>query len=138
MHNKISVLFLAAMMFACISNAAVAGKKKPDVRPEDARRALADLYTPGMFIGAAQRGETDFVRLFLDGEMDVNVRLKDSGDTALMRAAGEGHLDTVKVLVDYGADVNLKNNNGDTALSLARKKKFEATAKFLADAGATP
>lgn len=37
-------------------------------------------------------------------------------DTALMRAAHDGNVKIVKYLVDNGADINIKNDCGDTAL----------------------
>lgn len=39
--------------------------------------------------------------------------------TALISASKEGHLEIVKHLVEKDADINIKNNNGDTALILA-------------------
>ena len=42
--------------------------------------------------------------------MDVNVQNEDEGfDTALMRAAGQGHLAVVRFLVEQGADLYLRN-----------------------------
>jgi hypothetical protein len=139
MSKKIAlVLFAFAVLMFAGGDKAGAADNKLNSSAAEARRGLADLFTPGMFIGAAQRGETDFVKQFLAGEMDVNVRLKDSGDTALMRAAKEGHLDTVKVLIEYGADTNIRNKDGETALSLAEKNKFEDMAQALISAGAKP
>ena len=94
-------------------------KGKPAISAEAARKSLADIYTPGMFLGAAQRGETELVKVFLDAEMDINTRVRGSGDTALMLAAGSGRTETVKSLLARGADVNIRNDNGDTALSKA-------------------
>ena len=44
------------------------------------------------------------------------------GDTALIRAATEGHLETVRALIDAGVDVNHPNKLGDTALKIATKR----------------
>lgn len=38
------------------------------------------------------------------------------GNTALMKAAREGNAEIVKELLDAGADINLKNIDGNTAL----------------------
>jgi ankyrin repeat protein len=136
MPKKIALLLFAALVFGSIGNAGAADNKS-NISPAEVRKGLADLFTPGMFIGAAQRGETDFMKQFLAGEMDINVRLKDTGDTALMLAAKAGHLDTVVVLIEYGADVNFKNMDGETALSLSEKNKFGDIANALVRAGAT-
>ena len=37
----------------------------------------------------------------------------------LMKAAVGGHLDVVRFLLDRGADVNARNESGDTALTWA-------------------
>ena len=36
--------------------------------------------------------------------------MRQFGDTALMWAASNGHTDTVRLLLEHGADVNLVNN----------------------------
>ena len=36
-----------------------------------------------------------------------------------MEAASNGNLETVKLLIENGADVNIKNNDGKTVLDLA-------------------
>ena len=57
--------------------------------------------------------------------MDINAKNKD-GETALMLASSEGHLEIVKLLLlRKGADVNIKNNDGKTALDLAKTKEIK-------------
>jgi ankyrin repeat protein len=51
---------------------------------------------------------------------DVNARERWYGRTALMLAAAEGHADVVDLLVEAGADPNLLDQEGSSALSLAR------------------
>ena len=38
----------------------------------------------------------------------------------IILAAGKGYTEIVRLLTDVGADVHIKNNNGNTALKLAR------------------
>jgi Ankyrin repeats (3 copies) len=45
-----------------------------------------------------------------------------TGGTALMLAAANGHMETVKLLLDRGADLNVRDNEGKTALVWAREK----------------
>jgi ankyrin repeat protein len=67
--------------------------------------------------------------------MRLNTKNID-GDTPLFFAVLKGNLEVVKILVEYGACINIQNNNGDTPLMYAVSKGFEAVAKYLVDAGA--
>jgi ankyrin repeat protein len=60
------------------------------------------------------------------------------GLTALMFAAREGHGEVVRVLLDAGADPNVKTSNGLTAMMLAVLNDRLDTAKLLLDHGANP
>lgn len=51
--------------------------------------------------------------------------------TALHHAARNGHLRCLKVLVDAGAKVDVKNNEGKTALQVALEKGEYESAKYL-------
>ncbi|MDR1959093.1 MAG: ankyrin repeat domain-containing protein, partial [Planctomycetaceae bacterium] len=60
---------------------------------------------------------------------DIAIQLND--------AASEGRLDTVKYLIDHGADVNVKyNNDGWTPLTFAANKGHLDVVKYLIDHGA--
>jgi len=67
---------------------------------------------------------------------DVNARERWYGRTALMVAAAEGHADVVDLLIEAGADLNLVDAEGSTALSLARSFGNLDVAAKLAAAGA--
>ena len=54
----------------------------------------------------------------------------------MMVAAWRGHTDTVKALLDAGANVNAQDGDGETALSLAMKEGHTETANALRNAGA--
>jgi len=47
-------------------------------------------------------------------------------------------LETVKLAVDLGIDVNAANTDGRTALDAATLLKFERVVKFLVEKGARP
>ena len=68
---------------------------------------------------------------------DVNA-VNKHGDTALHLAAagGWGGIETVQFLVDKGADVNAKCNNGSTALGIAVGHEDIEIVKFLISKGA--
>ena len=66
---------------------------------------------------------------------DVNER-DVFGHTALMFAAGEGHLEIVQILLAQGAEVNALNQVGATALSRAKAKGHTEIVNLLKSAGA--
>jgi len=68
-------------------------------------------------------------------ERDVDAR-DNLGQTALMRAASEGHTDTVLTLLEAGANVNAKTDHGMTALLNAVGEGQTETVRVLLDAGA--
>jgi uncharacterized protein len=59
-----------------------------------------------------------------------------NGTTALMRAMIRGHLPVAQLLVQNGADVNLKNKEGETCLSVARRFNHAELVRFLKSVGA--
>jgi len=67
---------------------------------------------------------------------DVNARERLYGRTALMIAAVEGHAEAVRLLVEAGSDLNIVDEEGSTALSLARSYGNLDVAAQLAEAGA--
>jgi ankyrin repeat protein len=67
---------------------------------------------------------------------DVNARDRLYGRTALMIAAAEGHADVVPLLVEAGSDLNIVDEEGSTALILARSYNNLDVAAQLEQAGA--
>ena len=65
-----------------------------------------------LIIKAAKKGDAPTVRklLGLDNSL-VRARDKD-GSTPLHCAAGNGHVDVARILLEAGADINDHNNNG--------------------------
>jgi ankyrin repeat protein len=55
----------------------------------------------------------------------------DAGHTALMLAAANGHADVVRVLLANGARRDLRDHNGQTAASLAKKAHRAEVEKLL-------
>ena len=85
-------------------------------------------FTPLMYAAANDRVET--INLLIVRGAEVNAR-SDIGETALICAVryGRGRPETVKALLDAGADPTIVMEDGGTALSWAsRKKRTEAVA----------
>lgn len=63
---------------------------------------------------------------------------KEGGSTALLFAARDGDVESARLLLSAGANVNDEAPNGNSALVLAAYSGQTETAKFLLDAGADP
>lgn len=74
-----------------------------------------------LFLKMAQDGDVDGLRRFIR-DNKVNIDATDPfGWTALMCAAKSGHKTCVTLLLREGADAKLKNNQGQTAMDIAKQ-----------------
>lgn len=80
---------------------------------------------------ALQKNDHDTVKAFaVAGATWLNE--KDSaGKTPLVRAAQAGQAESVEALGEMGADPNIKDNQGKSALDYAKKQSFTKTIKIL-------
>jgi ankyrin repeat protein len=97
---------------------------------------------------AAERGDTEAVRLMLDLGFPIDARRGDHGSTALHAAAYSGSADTARLLLDRGADIEARDITWDsTPLEWAKvgsgfrpqtspSPDWAATVRVLLDAGA--
>ncbi|CAM3721621.1 ankyrin repeat domain-containing protein [Bordetella tumulicola] len=69
---------------------------------------------------AAQSGATDCVQALLEKRPRIDVKTAPDGDTPLILASYQGHLEVVKLLVAAGASKTIRNGDGDNALSAAK------------------
>lgn len=87
-----------------------------------------------LLIRAAELGNNEVVRALLDREADVNVRLQDT--TPLIMACGRRKWTTVRWLVERGADLNVINKRGLTALDSVRPGVNDELRNWLIERGA--
>ena len=107
------------LLIALVAGCAV---EKP-MSPERARRQIG-VYSQHEFLAAAGEGDLRTVKLFVQAGMDVNAQSPNNNyDTALMRAAGGGHLKVVQYLYNQGADLYVEN--GQCVGDLVDEVRFE-------------
>lgn len=83
---------------------------------------------------ASKRDETiDIVQMLLDKNADINVM--GSGDP-LRVAAARGSVAVLQLLIDRGANIESRDNYGDTALHWAARSGRERSVKLLIENGA--
>jgi ankyrin repeat protein len=87
----------------------------------------------------AVSGEIERITKLLEEKPDMAsiVRKRDSW-SPLHGAAFNNHPETVRILANYGADVNLATCNGDTALHGATEDGYTEVVRVLLEAGADP
>ena len=72
-----------------------------------------------MLFQAARHGNREGVEHALAAGADVDAVAPVDRKTALFRAAIFGHADTVRLLLDHGADASLRGSDGQSALEVA-------------------
>jgi ankyrin repeat protein len=87
---------------------------------------------------AAEAGDLEMVRLLMPGTKNINTKNVRAGMTPLMWATINEHDDPaiIQAFLNKGAKVNLKADDGGTALSWAMKKGNTRTVELLRRAGA--
>ncbi|TDD29446.1 ankyrin repeat domain-containing protein [Kribbella turkmenica] len=107
--------------------AAIMRGETPDTGPELAARAVA--RDPYLAIRAAEIGRTEALQPLKDLGFDLNI-LRQT--TPLHRPALNGHLDTVKKLIELGADPTVRDTMyGGDAMSWAAHGRQQAVIDYL-------
>ena len=101
----------------------------------NARDPKSDM-TPLVY-AACTRGGNQFIDLLLRSGAEINAKVGPSGITALVCAVEMKDAETVKLLIEAGADLDMADNSGKTPLMRAQSKQAEEIMKLLTDAGAT-
>jgi ankyrin repeat protein len=85
----------------------------------------------------ARHGETARLAEYVDAGLPVNLT-NAAGDSLLILAAYHTHLETVRALLERGADTGRVNDRGQTALAAAVFRRSEPIVTALLEAGADP
>ncbi|MFS0755601.1 ankyrin repeat domain-containing protein [Noviherbaspirillum sp. 1P10PC] len=83
-----------------------------------------------LHMAASGYGDEAGIQLLIKRKAQVDCA-DSAGQTPLMLAAKEGHVDRARLLLQAGADRNLKDRNGKTALQLAMDGQKKDTADLL-------
>jgi ankyrin repeat protein len=86
---------------------------------------------------ASKNGHLEIFRLLLENQGADDTRLQNNGrDTSLFSAATIGHVDVVRLLLKYGADIHLQSKDGETPLTVASKNGHWEVVRLLLNRGA--
>jgi ankyrin repeat protein len=103
-------------------------------------RNITSRYDGTALIAAAHLGHTEAVKLLITAKAPLN-HVNNLGWTALMESVvlgngGANHTATLRALAEAGADVNIPDKQGTTALQHARRRGYVEIARILENAGA--
>lgn len=89
---------------------------------------------------AVKNGRSDIAKLLIEHGADVNTvtAASSNGTTPLMAACVTGDLESCKLLVEKGkAHLNVRDNNGNSAIMLAKRHECPEIVAYLQSKGAT-
>ncbi|WP_187993278.1 ankyrin repeat domain-containing protein [Vibrio harveyi] len=124
-----TVFLLSAVLFSLSFSLSLLAAED---RLEEEYQSLVEL-----FFDAARIGNNEVVDTFVSQGFPINQRNNQSY-TALMVAAYQGHRETVRLLLDSGANACLQDKRGNTALMGALIKREIGIAKDLYQADCSP
>lgn len=113
-----------ALMIACFKG----NKRAVQALLEKGAQVNRPGWTPLHY--AAASGNNDIVRMLIERAAYIDAESPNK-TTPLMMAARAGHILTVKLLLDEGADATLKNELGMTAIDFAEKHNHKDIAEGL-------
>lgn len=89
-----------------------------------------------IFHNTVLMGDYSAFERYLEKGMNIDQRRGTFDSSPLLAAANVGKWEAVKYLLKKGANPNLENALGETAISLAKKRNNEEIVKILIKAGA--
>jgi ankyrin repeat protein len=101
-------------------------------------RAAEQASEPFVILNAAIVGDVQSIQKHLAGGKHLNAPEQVGGNTPLMLAATFGNRDAVNLLIQAGADLEIRNKSGGTALHQACFFAQPEIVELLLDAGADP
>lgn len=124
------------LLLACVLVFAGCAQSSRSPKPEAAQQLLklrGYEFDEKSFHAAAGASDKIAIAAFIDAGININSQNASDGRTPLISAAARGDLEVVKLLVERGADVNVKDKKGYTALFHAIEAMYEEVAQLLMD-----
>lgn len=110
---------------------------------EASRQLLADaggetqLVERVLFSVATERGDRDLIKMLIERGVAVNEKDESTGLYPIQVAAARGHVEESQLLLDAGADPNVEDESGVSAVYYAALNQHPEAWKHLLDHGAT-
>jgi ankyrin repeat protein len=103
-------------------------------------KAVTSIYDGTALIAAAHLGHADVVRTLIAAGAPLdhvnNLKWTALIESIVLGDGGRHHTETLRALVEAGADVNMADGNGATPLTLARGRGYRDMVAILEKAGA--
>jgi ankyrin repeat protein len=103
-------------------------------------RAVTSRYDGTALIAAAHLGHVEVVRMLIAAKAPLdhvnNLKWTALIESIVLGDGGRNHTETLRALVEAGANVNLPDGSGATPLKLARSRGYREMATILEKAGA--
>ena len=100
---------------------------------------ITSPYNGTALIAAAHLGHADVVRMLIAAKAPLD-HVNNLGWTALIESivlgnGGKNHTDTLEALVKAGANINIADREGNTPLTLAKRRGYKEMVAILEKAG---
>ena len=103
-------------------------------------KAVTSRYDGTALIAAAHLGHVEVVRMLIAAKAPLdhvnNLKWTALIESIVLGDGGRNHTETLRALVEAGADVNIPDGSGSTPLTLARNRGYREMVAILEKAGA--
>ena len=130
--NRLFFIIFLALVFLFATNKfeAVGGNARSELEKK------GYTFSESSFIDCAEKGDIEAAKMFISEGININA-CDNEGQSALMRASLFGHNEMVRLLLDKGADIKIRNKETQsTALMEAVAGNHADVIRLLAQNGA--